>query len=97
MGTAYNRDVPGGPDPFPVTEPGHAFLSEQMIYLTHGQQGSRDDSDAIIPLIRIGAVIPSNAPIAPTDLRCIASLVCRLLRLTAGDFDLEVPMAYKTQ
>ena len=45
---------------FPVTEPGQVFLPEQMIPLTHGQHDSRDDSDAIIPLIRIGAGLASR-------------------------------------
>ena len=80
-----------------MTEPGQVFLPEQMIPLTHGQYDSQDGSDAIIPLIRIGAGLASNAPTVSTDLRCIASLVCHLLRFPAGDFDSEEPLAYITQ
>ena len=80
-----------------MTEPGYVFLPEQMIPLTHGQHDSRDDTGAIIPLFMSGAGLASNAPTALTDLRCIASLVCHLLRFPTGGFDLEVPLAYITQ
>lgn len=89
-------DFPDGPDLFLETEPGYVFLPEPMIDLYHGQHGSRDDSDAIIPLICLGSGIPTNAEIESTDLRCIAPLVCHLLQITPGDFDLEVPTIYKT-
>ncbi len=94
---SLNTDFPGGPDLFLESEPGYVFLSEPMIDLYHGQHGSRDDSDTIIPLILFGAGIPSHAEIAQSDLRCIAPLVCQLLRLEPGEFEGDVPLAYRTQ
>ena len=92
-----NVDFSNGPDLFLETEPGYVFLPGPLIDLFHGQHGSRDESDRNIPLICVGAGIPSHAEIEQTDLRCIAPLVCHLLRLSPGDFDLEVPSVYMTE
>ena len=92
-----NVDYTGGPDLFLETEPGYVFLPEQMLDLYHGQHGSRDDSDMIVPIICFGAGIPSGIGIEPSDLRCIAPMVCRLMGLPSGDFDLGTPALLETQ
>lgn len=94
---ALNVDFTGGPDLFLETEPGYVFLVEPMIDLYHGQHGSRDDSDTIVPIICFGAGIPSGTGIEPTDLRCIAPLVCHLMDLPSGDFDFGTPVLLETQ
>lgn len=92
-----NVNCADGPDLFLETEPGYVFLPEPMIDLYHGQHGSRDDSDTIIPIICFGSGIPSGVGIEPTDLRCIAPIVCRLMDLPAGGFDLGIPALLETQ
>lgn len=79
------------------TEPGYVFLPQQMLDLYHGQHGSRDDSNMIVPIICFGAGIPSGVGIEPSDLRCIAPMVCRLMGLPSGDFDLGTPALLETQ
>ena len=66
-----NVDYTGGPDLFLETETGYVFLPDQMLDLYHGQHGSRDDSDMIVPIICFGAGIPSGIGIEPSDLRCL--------------------------
>ena len=85
------------PDLFLETEPGYVFLPEPMIGLYHGQHGSRDDSDTIIPIICFGSGIPSGAGIESCDLRCIAPVVCHLMDLPSGDFDLGIPTLLEIQ
>lgn len=94
---ALNVNYADGPDLFLETEPGYVFLPEPMIGLYHGQHGSRDDSDTIIPIICFGSGIPSGAGIEPSDLRCIAPIVCHLMGLPPGDFDLGIPALLETQ
>lgn len=96
-GAALNVNYAEGPDLFLETEPGYVFLPEPMIGLYHGQHGSRDDSDMIVPIICFGSGIPSGAGIEPTDLRCAAPVVCRLMDLPPDGFDLEVPALLETQ
>ena len=85
------------PDLFLETEPGYVFLPEPMIGLYHGQHGSRDDSDIIIPIICFGSGIPSGTGIEPSDLRCIAPVVCHLMNLPSGGFDLGIPALLEIQ
>ena len=92
-----NVDYTGGPNLFLETEPGYVFLLQQMLDFYHGQHGSRDDSDMIVPIICFGAGIPSGIGIEPSDLRCIAPMVCRLMGLPSGDFDLGTPALLETQ
>ena len=92
-----NVDYTGGPDLFLETEPGYVFLPDQMLDLYHGQHGSRDDSDMIVLIICFGSGIPSDIGIEPSDLRCIAPIVCRLMRLPPGGFDLGTPALLETQ
>ena len=92
-----NVNCADSPDLFLETEPGYVFLPEPMIDLYHGQHGSRDDSDTIIPLICFGSGIPSGAGIESSDLRCIAPLVCHLMGLPSGDFDLGIPVLIEMQ
>ena len=94
---ALNVNYEGGPDLFLETEPGYVFLPEPMIGLYHGQHGSRDDSDAVVPIICFGSGIPSGAGIEASDLRCIAPIVCRLMGLPSGGFDLGIPALLETQ
>ena len=94
---ALNVNYADGPDLFLETEPGYVFLPEPLIGLYHGQHGSRDDSDTIIPIICFGSGIPSGAGIEPSDLRCIAPIVCRLMDLPSGGFDLGVPTLLEAQ
>lgn len=84
-------DFDGGPDIFLETETGYEFLPEPMLKYYHGQHGSQDDSDLIIPIIALGAGIPSGAGFEQSDLRCIAPMVCRLMQLEPGNFDVEAP------
>ena len=92
-----NVNAADGPDLFLETEPGYVFLPEPMIGLYHGQHGSRDDSDMIIPIICIGSGIPSGVGIESCDLRCIAPVVCHLMSLPSGNFDLGIPALLETQ
>ena len=92
-----NVDTADAPDLFLETEPGYVFLPEPMIGLYHGQHGSRDDSDTIIPIICFGSGIPSGAGIESCDLRCIAPVVCHLMDLPSGDFDLGIPALLEIQ
>ena len=94
---ALSVDYEGGPDLFLESEPGYVFLPEPMISLYHGQHGSRDDSDAIVPLIAFGAGIPSGAGMEQGDLRCIAPMVCTLMDLPMGEFDVQMPALLETQ
>ena len=68
-----------------------------MIGLYHGQHGSRDDSDMIIPIICFGSGIPFGTGIESCDLRCIAPVVCHLMSLPSGDFDLGIPALLEIQ
>lgn len=86
-----------GPDLFLETEPGYVFLPEPMIDFYHGQHGSRDDGDMIVPIICFGSGIPAGAGIESSDLRCIAPVVCRLMDLPSGAFDLGIPALLETQ
>ena len=92
-----NVNYADGPDLFLETEPGYVFLPEPMIGLYHGQHGSRDDSDTIVPIICFGSGIPSGLGIEPSDLRCIAPIVCHLMDLPSDGFDLGVPVLLETQ
>jgi len=92
-----NVNYTEGPDLFLETKPGYVFLPEQMLDLYHGQHGSRDDSDMIVPIICFGAGIPSGVGLQASDLRCIAPMVCKLMGLAAGDFDLGTPSLLETQ
>ena len=92
-----NVNYADGPDLFLETEPGYVFLLEPLIDLYHGQHGSRDDSDTVIPIICFGSGIPCSAGIELSDLRCIAPIVCHLMDLPSGDFDLGIPALLETQ
>jgi len=94
---SLNVNYAGGPDLFLETEPGYVFLPEPMIDLYHGQHGSRDDSDMIVPIICFGSGIPSGTGMESSDLRCIAPIVCRLMGLSPGGFDLGIPALLETQ
>lgn len=80
-----------GPDLILNSEPGYVFLPQPMIDEYHGQHGSTDSSDMIIPMILVGSGIPAGAGIEQTDLRCIAPLTCKLLGLTGGSFEITEP------
>ena len=80
-----------GPDLILETEPGYVFLPEPMIDEYHGQHGSSNSSDMIIPMVMAGGGIPAGAGIEATDLRAIAPLVCQLLGISGGEFELAVP------
>lgn len=80
-----------GPDLILESEPGYVFLPQPMIDEYHGQHGSSDDSDMIIPMVMVGGGIPAGAGIEATDLRAIAPLVCKLLGIPSGDFEISVP------
>ena len=92
-----NVNYSDGPDLFLETEPGYVFLPEPMIDFYHGQHGSRDDSDMIVPIICFGSGIPAGAGIESSDLRCIAPVVCHLMDFPSGDFDLGIPALLETQ
>ncbi len=85
---AYSED---GPDLILESEPGYVFLPQPMIDEYHGQHGSSNDSDMIIPMIMVGGGIPAGAGIEATDLRAIAPLVCELLDIPSGDFEISEP------
>ena len=80
-----------GPDLILESEAGYVFLPPPMIDEYHGQHGSSDTSDMIIPMILVGSGIPAGAGIEQTDLRAIAPLVCRLLGMEGGDFEISAP------
>lgn len=80
-----------GPDLILETEAGYVFLPQPMIDEYHGQHGSSDDSDMIIPMIMVGGGIPAGAGIDATDLRSIAPLVCKLLGIPEGNFEISEP------
>ena len=86
-----NVDFADGPDLFLEAEAGYMFLPEPVIKYYRGQHGSQDDSDRIIPLIGFGAGLPEGAAFEASDLRCIAPMVCQLMGLQTGDFDLSAP------
>lgn len=80
-----------GPDLILNSEAGYVFLPQPMIDEYHGQHGSPDNSDMIIPMILVGSGIPAGAGIEQTDLRCIAPLVCKLLGIAGGEFEISEP------
>ena len=80
-----------GPDLILESEPGYVFLPQPMIDEYHGQHGSSNDSDMIIPMVMVGGGIPAGAGIETTDLRAIAPLVCKLLGIPAGAFEISAP------
>ena len=80
-----------GPDLILESEAGYVFLPQPMIDEYHGQHGSSNDSDMIIPMVMVGGGIPAGAGIEATDLRSIAPLVCRLLGVSGGEFEISVP------
>ncbi len=86
-----------GPDLILNSEPGYVFLPPPMIDEYHGQHGSPDDSDMIIPMICVGGGIPAGAGIDHTDLRAIAPLVCKLLGISGGEFELSEPVLLPQQ
>lgn len=94
---ALNVNYAEGPDLFLETEPGYVFLPGPMIDFYHGQHGSRDDSDAVIPILCFGSGIPAGTGIESSDLRCIAPIVCRLMDLPSGSFDLGIPALLEAQ
>ena len=81
-----------GPDLILETEAGYVFLPQPMIDEYHGQHGSSNDSDMIIPMVMVGGGIPAGAGIAATDLRAIAPLACKLLGISGGEFEISVPV-----
>ena len=80
-----------GPDLILESEPGYVFLPQPMIDEYHGQHGSSNDSDMVIPMIFVGAGIPAGAGIEQTDLRALAPLACHLLGISGGEFEVSVP------
>ena len=80
-----------GPDLILTSEPGYVFLPQPMIDEYHGQHGSYDNSDMIIPMILVGGGIPAGAGIEATDLRAIAPLVCKMLGISQGEFEISEP------
>lgn len=80
-----------GPDLILETEAGYVFLPQPMIDEYHGQHGSANDSDMFIPMIMVGGGIPAGAGVEATDLRAIAPLVCKLLGIPSGNFEISVP------
>ena len=84
-------DSVDGPDLILNTEAGYIFLPQPMVEQYHGQHGSLDESDMTIPMIMVGAGIPAGAGIEMTDLRSIAPLVCQLLGISGGSFEISVP------
>lgn len=85
------------PDLILDTEPGYVFLPPPMLDEYRGQHGSPDDTDMIIPMIFAGSGIPAGAGIEATDLRAIAPLVCYLLGIDGGEFELSVPVLLPQQ
>lgn len=84
----YSED---GPDLILESEPGYVFLPQPMIDEYHGQHGSSNDSDMIIPMVMVGGGVPAGAGIEATDLRAVAPLVCKLLGIPNGEFEVSVP------
>lgn len=80
-----------GPDLILESEAGYVFLPPPMIDEYHGQHGSSDDSDMIIPMICVGGGIPAGAGMEQADLRAIAPLVCKLLGISGGEFEISEP------
>ena len=80
-----------GPALILESEPGYVFLPQPMIDEYHGQHGSSNDSDMVIPMIFVGAGIPAGAGIEQTDLRALAPLACHLLGISGGEFEVSVP------
>ena len=80
-----------GPDLILETEPGYVFLPQPMLSEYHGQHGSSNDSDMIIPMIMVGGGIPAGTGIEATDLRALAPLVCKLLGMPDGEFEVSEP------
>ena len=89
--TELGVDSEGGPDLILNSETGYIFLPQPMVEEYHGQHGSNEASDMTIPMIMVGAGIPAGAGIDMTDLRSIAPLVCQLLGISGGDFEISVP------
>ena len=85
------------PDLILDTEPGYVFMPPAMLEEYRGQHGSPDDTDMIIPMIFAGSGIPAGAGIEATDLRAIAPLVCYLLGIDGGEFELSVPVLLPQQ
>ena len=84
----YSED---GPDLILESEAGYVFLPQPMIDEYHGQHGSSNDSDMIIPMVMVGGGIPAGAGIDATDLRALAPLVCKLLGISGGEFEISEP------
>ena len=80
-----------GPDLILESQAGYVFLPPPMIDEYHGQHGSSNDSDMIIPMIMVGGGIPAGAGIDAVDLRAIAPLAFELLGLSGGEFEVSVP------
>ena len=80
-----------GPDLILESKAGYVFLPQPMIDEYHGQHGSSDNSDMIIPMICVGGGIPAGAGIEATDLRAVAPLICKLLGISGGEFEIAVP------
>ena len=86
-----NVDWPDGPDIFLEAEAGYMFIPEPVLKEYLGQHGSQDESEVNVPLITFGAGIPEGAGLAQSDLRCVAPMVCQLMGIEPGDFDLTPP------
>lgn len=86
-----------GPDLILTTEAGYVFLPPPMIDEYHGQHGSYDDSDMVIPMIMVGGGIPAGAGMESTDLRALAPLVCKLLGISGGEFEISEPVLLPQQ
>ncbi len=84
-------DSADGPDLILNSVAGFVFLPQPMIDEYRGQHGSPDDSDMIIPMILVGGGIPAGAGIELTDLRAVAPLVCKLLGISGGEFEIAEP------
>ena len=80
-----------GPDLILNSEAGYVFLPQPMIDEYHGQHGSADDSDMIIPMICVGGGVPAGAGIEATDLRAVAPLAFKLLGISGGEFEISEP------
>ena len=87
----YGAVSENGADLILETEAGFVFLPPPMLNEYRGQHGSSNDSDMVIPMIMVGGGIPAGAGIEPTDLRAIAPLVCKLLNISGGDFEITEP------
>lgn len=86
-----------GPDLILESEAGYVFLPQPMIDEYHGQHGSSDSSDMIIPMIMVGSGIPAGAGIGETDLRAIAPLICKLMGISGGEFEISEPVLLPMQ